>query len=259
MTSALDNLDDDQLLRYSRQIMLPQFGIEAQQKLSQSHAVIMGLGGLGSPSAFYLAAAGVGQLTLVDYDRVENSNLQRQIIHSSESIGQNKVDSARERLLALNPLIKVHTINENLNPAQLTTLFLTASCVLDGTDNFASRFAINEVCVQQKIPLISAAAIRFEGQISVFDNRNKDCPCYACLYPQQGETDTTCSANGILAPVVGVLGSMQALEAIKLLTGIGNTLQGQLLLFDAMSMQWRTLKLKKDPNCPVCRHRGDNE
>ncbi len=247
---------DEQLLRYSRQIMLPQFGVEAQQKLSRSHAVIIGIGGLGSPAALYLAAAGIGTLTLVDDDRVEISNLQRQIIHTTRSIGETKVVSAYSRLIDINPDITVNPVDKKLAPAEMQNLFQQADCVLDATDNFDSRFLINKICVAQKTPLISAAAIRFEGQISVFDPRDATSPCYACLYPHAGEESNTCSENGILAPVVGILGCMQALEAIKLLCNIGTTLCGQLLLFDALTMQWRTLTLKKDPGCPVCNHQG---
>ena len=251
-TSHTADLNDEQLLRYSRQIMLPQFGIEAQQKLLSSHAVIIGIGGLGSPAALYLAAAGVGQLTLVDHDQVEISNLQRQIIHTTENIGQHKVHSAKAQLAAINPDIVVHTINKEIDEEKLSDLLSHVDCVLDATDNFSSRFLINRLCVQHKTPLISAAAIGFEGQISVFDSRQSDNPCYACLYPEQGEENTTCSENGILAPVVGIMGCMQALEAIKLLTSTGETLVGQLQLFDAINMQWRNLKFKQDPACPVC-------
>lgn len=232
--------------------MLPQFGFEAQQKLADSHAVIIGIGGLGSPAALYLAAAGIGKLTLVDNDRVELTNLQRQIIHNTHTIGTLKVDSAQAQIAVLNPDTNVEVIGRKLDNHEMKKLFQSADCVLDATDNFDSRFQINNVCVEQKTPLVSAAAIRFEGQISVFDTRDLTSPCYACLYPRAGDENTTCSENGILAPVVGILGCMQALESIKLLCGIGETLSGQLHLFDALSMQWRTLKLKKDPNCPVC-------
>jgi len=246
------DFSDEQLLRYSRQIMLPQFGIDAQQKLSQSHAVIIGLGGLGSPAALYLAAAGIGQLTLVDDDVVEISNLQRQIIHRTETMGETKVASARSQLMAINPDSQIRIIDKKLDASEMAELFQHTDCVLDATDNFDSRFLINKICFQQKTPLISAAAIRFEGQITVFDPRDNNSPCYACLYPQAGEENTTCSENGILAPVVGILGCMQALETIKVLCDIGDTLTGKLQLFDAMNMQWRTLKLRKDPGCPIC-------
>jgi adenylyltransferase/sulfurtransferase len=244
--------DDEQLLHYSRQIMLPKFGVEGQQLLQNAHVVIIGLGGLGSPAAMYLAAAGVGTLTLVDFDTVDNSNLQRQIIHNSHNIGQSKVSSARNTLLAINPETAIHVIDQKLSEDELAQLICDVDCVIDATDNFASRFIINRACVSQQIPLVSAAAIQYEGQISVFDLRQKNSACYACLYAENGEENTNCSDNGILAPVVGILGSMQALETIKLICKIGETLQNRLLLFDALALQWRTMKLNKDPNCPVC-------
>ena len=248
------NFNDDQLLHYSRQIMLPHFGIEGQQRLQNAHIVIMGVGGLGSPAAMYLAAAGVGTLTLVDFDTVDNSNLQRQIIHNTESIGKNKVSSAKNTLLKINPETSIHCIDKKLTLEALESLFKDVNCVIDATDNFTSRFLINRACVSQKIALISAAAIQYEGQISVFDLRQQDSPCYACLYAEGGEENTNCSDNGILAPVVGILGSMQALEAIKLICTIGDTLQNRLLIFDALALQWRTMKLNKDRKCPVCNH-----
>jgi molybdopterin/thiamine biosynthesis adenylyltransferase len=244
--------DDAQLLHYSRQIMLPKFGIEGQQKLQNAHVVIIGLGGLGSPAAMYLAAAGVGTLTLLDFDTVDNSNLQRQIIHNSHNIGQSKVVSARNTLLAINPETAIHGIDQKLSENEIAQLISDVDCVIDATDNFTSRFIINRACVARQIPLVSAAAIQYEGQISVFDLRQKSSACYACLYAENGEENTNCSDNGILAPVVGILGSMQALEAIKLICKIGETLQNRLLLFDALALQWRTMKLNKDPNCPVC-------
>lgn len=247
------NFNDEQLLHYSRQIMLPHFGIEGQQQLQDAHVVIMGIGGLGSPAALYLAAAGVGTLTLVDFDTVDNSNLQRQVIHNTSSIGESKVSSAKNTLHALNPETNIHCIDKQLNLDQLKSLIADVSCVIDATDNFSTRFLINHACVSQHVALVSAAAIQFEGQISVFDLRRKDSPCYACLYTEGGEENTNCSDNGILAPVVGILGSMQALEAIKLICDIGETLQNRLLIFDALALQWRTMKLNKDPGCPVCK------
>jgi len=244
--------NDDQLLHYSRQIMLPHFGVEGQQKLQNAHVVIMGVGGLGSPAALYLVAAGVGTLTLVDFDTVDNSNLQRQIVHSINNIGNSKVSSAKDTLLAINPETTIHCINKKLVLNELNTLFTDVTCVIDATDNFNARFLINRACVSQKTPLVTAAAIQYEGQISVFDLRQKESACYACLYAEGGEENTNCSDNGILAPVVGVLGSMQALETIKLICSIGEILQNRLLLFDALALQWRTMKLKKDPDCPVC-------
>jgi molybdopterin/thiamine biosynthesis adenylyltransferase len=252
MADITITFDDQQLLHYSRQIMLPHFGIEGQQRLQDAHVVIIGLGGLGSPAAMYLAAAGVGTLTLVDFDTVEQSNLQRQIIHNSRSIGESKVSSASSTLLAINPETIIHCIDRKLTADELAQLIVGVNCVIDATDNFTVRFDINNACVAQRIPLVSAAAIQYDGQISVFDLRRQDSACYACLYPEHGEENTTCSDNGILAPVVGILGSMQALEAIKLIAEIGETLQNRLLIFDALALQWRTMKLHKDPNCPVC-------
>ena len=245
--------NDEQLLHYSRQIMLPHFGVERQQQLQNAHVVIIGIGGLGSPAALYLAASGVGTLTLVDFDTVDNSNLQRQIIHNTSSIGDNKTDSAKNTLLAINPETTIHCINKQLTLDELSSLISGASCVIDASDNFATRFLINRACVSQRIALVSAAAIQYEGQISVFDLGKKNSACYACLYAEQdAEENTNCSDNGILAPVVGILGSMQALETIKLICNIGETLQNRLLIFDALALQWRTMKLNKDPNCPVC-------
>ncbi len=244
-------MDDPQLLRYSRQIMLPAIGIEGQQRLLQARVLIIGLGGLGSPAAMYLAAAGVGTLVLVDFDRVDLTNLQRQIVHTSARIGEPKVTSARETLLALNPEINVVTIDHPLEGEALAQQVALADVVLDGSDNFATRFALNQACRSHRIPLVSGAAIRMEGQVSVFPGQ-PGTPCYHCLYPNEGELDETCSANGVLAPVVGVIGSIQAVEAIKLITGSGEPLVGRLLLFDALQMEWRSIKLKPDPACPVC-------
>ena len=248
------NFNDEQLLHYSRQIMLPHFGIEGQQKLQDAHVIIMGVGGLGSPAAMYLAASGVGMITLVDFDTVDNSNLQRQIIHNTDSVGSSKVDSAKETLLKINPETNINCIDKQLTQDELETLILGVSCVIDATDNFDTRFLINRACVTQQVALVSAAAIQYEGQISVFDLTQKNSACYACLYAEGGEENTNCSDNGILAPVVGILGSMQALETIKLICDIGETLQNRLLIFDALALQWRTMKLNKDPNCPVCKN-----
>ena len=245
--------NNEQLLHYSRQIMLPHFGIEGQQQLHDAHVIIMGVGGLGSPAAMYLAAAGVGSLTLVDFDTVDNSNLQRQIVHNINSIGDSKTISAKNTLLKINPETNIHCVNKQLTLNELKALFKGANCVIDATDNFATRFLINRACVSQRVTLVSAAAIQYEGQISVFDSRQHNSACYACLYAEGGEENTNCSDNGILAPVVGILGSMQALEAIKIICSIGETLQNRLLIFDALTLQWRTMKLNKDPNCPVCK------
>ena len=244
-------MNDEQLLRYSRQIMLPQIDIAGQEKLLASRVLIIGMGGLGSPIAMYLAAAGIGHLVLVDDDVVELSNLQRQIAHGNADIGLSKVESAKQTVQLLNPEIKVTTYAERLDVQKLCDEITAADIVIDGTDNFTTRFALNEYCVKNKTPLVSGAAIRMEGQVSVF-NKTPDSPCYRCLYKDEGELDTSCSTNGVLSPVVGIIGSVQATEAIKVLLDIGETLDGKLLVLDALHMEWRTLKLKKDPSCPVC-------
>jgi len=244
-------MDDQQLLRYSRQILLPEIGAEGQSKLIASHVLIIGLGGLGSPAAMYLAAAGVGRLTLVDHDTVELSNLQRQIAHDSLKINQLKVDSAARTLEALNPLCQLISIPRKLDKESLERQASLADLVLDCTDNFTIRFAINAACVKTATPLISGAAIRWEGQITAFKNQGSG-PCYQCLYPDTGELDENCTTNGVIAPLVGIIGSMQAIEAIKLLTGIGNDLEGRLLILDAKQMQWRHLEYRADPECPIC-------
>ena len=245
-------MEDEQLLRYSRQILLPQFGYEGQQALLDSHVLIIGAGGLGSPAALYLAAAGVGQICIADGDVVDLSNLQRQILHTLRDIGRPKVDSAREGLAAINPDTRIDTLHARLEGPALEQAVQAADLVLDCTDNFAARFAINAACVRHRTPLVSGAAIRMEGQLAVFDRRKPDSPCYRCLYREEGELEETCAENGVLAPTVGIIGSLQALEAIKLLTGIGEPLAGRLLIFDGMAMDWRVMKLRKDPACPVC-------
>lgn len=244
-------MDDEQLLRFSRQIMLPEIGYEGQERLVESRALIIGLGGLGSPVAMYLAAAGIGELVLVDFDQVELSNLQRQIIHGSSRIGIPKVESARDTIIELNPECKAICIDHQLSESELLEQVRAADIVIDASDNFPTRFALNEACVATKTPLVSGAAIRMEGQVSVFSGQPGD-PCYQCLYGEGVEVEQTCSENGVLAPVVGIIGSIQATEAIKVLTGAGTPLVGKLLLLDALHMQWRSLNLKADPNCPVC-------
>lgn len=244
-------MDDQQLLRYSRQIMLPAIGIEGQERLGKARVLIIGLGGLGSPAAMYLAAAGVGTLVLVDFDQVDLTNLQRQIAHTTPRIGMPKVASARVTLQALNPEIQILTLAHKLEGEALAEQVSQADVVLDSSDNFTTRFAVNAACRAHRTPLVSGAAIRMEGQISVFTGEPGQ-PCYHCLYPAEGQLDETCSANGVLAPLVGVIGSMQAIETIKLLAGVGETLANRLLLFDALQMEWRTLKLKPDPACPIC-------
>lgn len=245
-------MKDDQLLRYSRQIMLPQVDIAGQQALLDSHVLIIGAGGLGSPASMYLAAAGVGRLTLVDNDTVELSNLQRQLAHAESDLGANKVDSAAATLRAINSDVEVVALNRRVGTAELGELVSSADVVLDATDNVETRFAINRACLAAKVPLVSGAAIRLEGQIAVFDSRQSDSPCYECLYKGGEGGDLTCADNGVFAPVVGIIGSMQALEALKLIAQFGDTLVGRLLLFDASSMQWREMKLPRDPNCLAC-------
>ncbi len=244
-------MNDEQLLRYSRQIMLPQIDVEGQEKLLASRVLIIGMGGLGSPVAMYLASAGIGHLVLVDDDKVELSNLQRQIAHGMSDIDSTKVESAKQTLLDLNPEITVTTFDYRLDDEQLSDEIKQADIVIDGTDNFSTRFAINAACVKNQTPLVSGAAIRMEGQVSVF-NKTAESPCYRCLYNDEGELDTSCSTNGVLSPVVGIIGSIQATEAIKVLLEIGDSLDGKLLMLDALHMELRTLKLKKDPQCPVC-------
>ena len=245
-------MKDEQLLRYSRQIMLADFDVAGQEALLAAHAVIFGLGGLGSPAALYLAGAGVGQLTLVDHDAVDVSNLQRQIIHDQASLNTAKVDSAARRIKALNPDVSVHTVAEKLAGPALAETVASADVVLDGTDNFAARYAINAACVAARTPLVSGAAIRWEGQIAVFDPRREDSPCYQCLYGDATDAALNCAENGVAAPVVGVVGSVQALEAMKVLANVGETLVGHVLYLDAKRMEWRRLRLPRDPKCATC-------
>lgn len=244
-------MNDEQLLRYSRQIMLPDVDIEGQEKLLAARVLIIGLGGLGSPVAMYLAAAGVGHLTLADFDAVDLTNLQRQIAHTSARIGVNKAVSAAQSLRELNPQVAIECIENVLDAENLAEQVARAEVVVDCTDNFATRFAINAACFSAKVPLVSGAAIRLEGQVAVFDARHDASPCYRCLYEEDSD-DATCAANGVLAPLVGIIGAMQALETIKLICGFGTSLTGRLLLLDARHMQWREMKLPKDHQCPVC-------
>ena len=244
-------MNDQELLRYSRQIMLPQVDIEGQQKLIDSTALIIGMGGLGSPSALYLAAAGVGHLIIADFDQVELSNLQRQIIHHTDDIGKDKVDSAKEKLLAINPNIQVDIVKQ-LSDDNLGSLINQADVILDGTDNFKSRFAINKASVENKKPLVSAAVIRFEGQLCVFKGYESDQPCYQCLYSEEGSGRENCVENGVLAPVAGLLGSLQALQAIKVILSLGEQLNGELMLIDALDLSFRKVKIDKDSKCPIC-------
>lgn len=247
-------MNDEQLLRYSRQIMLSDIDIEGQEKLLAAKVLIVGLGGLGSPVSMYLAAAGVGQLVLADFDAVDLTNLQRQIVHATARIGINKAASAAQTLRAINPDVCLTLVEEKLTEQTLPEWVAAADVVLDCTDNFAIRFALNAACVAAKVPLVSGAAIQLEGQVAVFDARIDGSACYRCLYEESSD-DLTCAANGVLAPLVGIVGSMQALEAIKLIAGFGQSLAGRLLLFDARHSQWRELKLVKDKNCPVCNNK----
>ncbi len=246
-------MNDNQLLRYSRHILLPQVGYEGQDRLVNRHALIVGAGGLGSPAALYLAASGVGTLTICDFDNVDLTNLQRQILHTTASIGRNKAESARHTLLQINPDIQVNTIVQKSTEAEFSALITQADIVLDCTDNFATRYTLNRLCVDLKKPLVSGAAIGFEGQVTVYDMRSILSPCYHCLFPDNGEdTELRCATNGVFAPLVGMIGTCQAAEALKLLMDIGDSLEGRLLLLDALAMEWRTIKLHKDPACVVC-------
>ena len=245
-------MNDHELLRYSKQIMLPQIDIEGQQKINDSKMLIIGMGGLGSPTALYLSAAGVGHIVIAEFDQVELSNLQRQIIHNTSDIGDDKVNSAKAKLLELNPNITVTVANEIIHSDNLASLIKDVDIVLDGTDNFESRFEINKACVECHKPLITAAVIRFEGQISVFKGYEVDQPCYQCLYSEQGNGRESCVENGVLAPVTGLVGTIQALQAIKVLLGLGEQLCGELLLIDGLDLSFRKVKISKDLECPVC-------
>lgn len=248
-------MNDNQLLRYSRHILLDEIGIEGQDKLLAAHALIIGAGGLGSPAAYYLASAGVGKITLVDNDTVDLTNLQRQILHTSERVGQPKAQSGKQTLAQINPEIDVVALTERVAGERLSALVQSAGVVLDCSDNFATRHAVNRACVEHKVPLVSGAAIRFDGQISVFDPRHGNAPCYACLFPpdQQFE-EVQCATMGVFAPLVGIIGAMQAAEALKLVAGIGESLAGRLLLLDARTMEWTAIKVGRNTGCAVCGH-----
>jgi molybdopterin-synthase adenylyltransferase len=245
-------MKDEQLLRYSRQIMLPQMDVAGQQKLIDATVLIVGMGGLGCPAAMYLAAAGVGHLIIADDDVVELTNLQRQVAHSQSMIGEPKVVSAQQTLLGLNPDLKITALQKRLEGAELNEAVGQADLVVDACDNFTTRFAINCACIEHGKPLVSGAAIRMEGQVAVFDSRNPTSPCYQCLYSQGADEDASCSENGVMAPLVGIIGAVQAMEAIKLLTGIGESLTGRLLLLDASTLQWREMRLPRDSSCGAC-------
>jgi molybdopterin/thiamine biosynthesis adenylyltransferase len=246
-------MDDTQLLRYSRHILLDEIGIEGQQKLLDAHALVIGAGGLGSPAAMYLASGGVGRITLVDDDAVDLTNLQRQIMHTTSRVGQPKVDSGRAALAAINPEVQVRALRERVGPDRLAALVREATVVLDCSDNFATRHAVNRACVAARVPLVAGAVIRFDGQISVYDPRAAASPCYACLFPEDGKfEDAACSTMGVFAPLVGVIGAMQAAEAMKLIVGTGQSLAGRLLLLDGRSMEWTSIAISRNASCQVC-------
>ena len=246
-------MNDNQLLRYSRHILLDDIGIEGQQRLLDAHVVIIGAGGLGSPAALYLASGGIGRITLVDDDTVDLTNLQRQVMHTSERIGLPKVDSGRAALLAINPEIEITALAERAAPERLLALARSATVVLDCSDNFATRHAVNRACVAAGVPLVSGAAIRFDGQLSVFDPRQPDAPCYACLFPEDsGFEDVACGTMGVFAPLVGIVGAVQAAEAMKLIGGVGQSLAGRLLMLDGKFMEWTAVKVTRNAGCPVC-------
>ncbi|MBN2887383.1 MAG: molybdopterin-synthase adenylyltransferase MoeB [Chromatiaceae bacterium] len=244
-------MNDEQLLRYSRQILLPEMGVAGQERLRAARVLVAGLGGLGSPVALYLAAAGIGCLRLADFDRVDHSNLQRQILHDEGRIGLTKAGSACRSLSAINSEVALEPIERALDAETLPELLNGVDLVVDACDNFATRFALNAACVAARVPLVSGAAIRLEGQVTAFSGQPGG-PCYQCLYPNEGAEEAGCTANGILAPVVGIIGSIQATEAIKILAGLGEPLFGRLLLLDARRMEWREVRLGADPACPIC-------
>jgi adenylyltransferase/sulfurtransferase len=246
-------MNDEQLFRYSRHILLDPIGIEGQTRIIESRALIVGAGGLGSPAAMYLASAGVGKITLADGDTVDLTNLQRQILHTQDRVGQSKALSGQAALMRINPEITVVPVTERLAGERLAALVAEADAVLDCSDNFDTRHAVNRACVQHRVPLISGAAVRFAGQISVFDPRRMDSPCYHCLFPEGGEVEEMrCAVTGIFAPLTGIIGAMQAAEALKLISGAGEPLVGRLLLLDGLTMEWRSVCFGKDPRCSVC-------
>jgi len=249
-------MNDDQLLRYSRHILLDELGIEGQQRLLDAHALIIGAGGLGSPVALYLGSAGVGRLTIVDHDTVDLTNLQRQIAHDSTRIGQPKAESARRSVLALNPEVQVRALTQRADAALLDTLVAEADVVVDCCDNFRTRQAVNVACVAHRRPLVAGAAVGFDAQMSVYDTRDPACPCYACIFPAEATVEeANCATMGVFAPLVGIIGSVQAAETLKLLAGIGRTLAGRLQMFDARDTQWQEVQVQRDPGCAVCARR----
>lgn len=251
-------MTDDDLLRYSRHILLEEIGVEGQERLARSRALVVGTGGLGSPVALYLGSAGLGHLTLVDADEVDVTNLQRQIAHAQDRLGQLKVESARTAVLGLNPGAQVRAVALRADAALLDELVPQADVVLDCTDNFVTRQAINAACVRHRVPLVSGAAIRFDGQLAVYDPREPAAPCYACVFPpHQPVEETRCATMGVFAPLVGVIGSLQAAEALKLLSGAGTPLTGRLLMFDGLRMEWNEIRLARQATCTVCGSRKD--
>jgi molybdopterin/thiamine biosynthesis adenylyltransferase len=246
-------VNDDQLLRHSRHILLDEVGIEGQQLLVDSHVLIVGAGGLGSPVAMYLAASGIGHISIADHDVVDLTNLQRQIAHTTGRVGHPKVESAAQAMQALNPEVRVTTLANKLDAAQLDALVPNVTVVVDCCDNFETRQAVNAACVKHKVPLVSGAAIRMDGQLAVYDARDEKSPCYACIFPpDQAPEEILCSTMGVLAPLVGVIGTMQALETVKLITGIGSRLTGSLQMLDGRAMEWNEVRLKRNASCPVC-------
>lgn len=246
-------MNDEQLLRYSRHILLDQIGIEGQTKIITSRALIIGAGGLGSPAALYLASAGVGKITLVDGDTVDLTNLQRQILHTEERVGQSKALSGKTALACINPEVVVEPVSERMAGERLESLIAEADVVLDCCDNFETRHAVNRACVKHRVPLVSGAAVRFSGQISVFDARRDDSPCYHCLFPEGEDVEEMrCAVTGIFAPLTGIIGSMQAAEALKVISGAGEPLIGRLLLLNGLTMEWRSVRFAKDSRCAVC-------
>ncbi|MEO8487812.1 MAG: molybdopterin-synthase adenylyltransferase MoeB [Betaproteobacteria bacterium] len=249
-------MDDTQLLRYSRHLLLDALGPDAQERFAAAHALIVGIGGLGNPAAQFLASAGIGRITLVDADRVDLTNLQRQILFALDDIGEPKVDAATRRLAAINPGLDYATVDQRVGPDELAALVAEADVVLDCTDNFATRHAINRACVAARVPLVSGAAIRFDGQVAVFDPRDPASPCYHCLFGEGEELEETrCATMGVFAPLVGVVGAMQAGEALKIVADVGRSLAGRLLLFDALASSWREMGVPRDPACAVCSER----
>lgn len=249
-------MNDEQLLRYSRHILLDELGIEGQSRLLDAHALVIGAGGLGSPVVLYLAAAGVGRLTVCDGDAVDLTNLQRQIAHDTAAIGRNKAESAAASARRINPEVEVQAVTRRVDGADLEGLVAQAQVVVDASDNFATRHAVNRACVAAAKPLVSGAAVRFDGQVAVFDVRRPDGPCYHCLFPEGGQPDEMrCAENGVFAPLVGIIGTIQAAETLKLLAGIGTPLSGRLLLLNALDMGWRSIRVPRDPACPVCGRR----